>query len=78
VQLTLDALADPRFPADPARQERRPDRRDAARGWRRPRRRSSASSISDDLWNEDFLERHLAAHLNEVLCRGLHRLQTPA
>ncbi|PZA14171.1 glycosyltransferase family 2 protein, partial [Parazoarcus communis] len=25
---------------------------------------------SDDLWNEDFLERHLAAHLNETYAIG--------
>ena len=58
------------LPAGPPGEECRPDRRDA----RRPRRRRTAPFVcfldSDDLWNDDFLERHLAAHLNESYAVG--------
>ena len=63
VQRTLDELADRRL-ADPPAQERRPDRRHAA-GLAATRATFVCFLDSDDLWNPDFLERHLAAHLNE-------------
>ena len=55
--------------ADPPGQECRPDRRHA------PRPGGDQGTFvcfldSDDLWNPDFLERHLAAHLNESYAVG--------
>ena len=65
---TLDELGDPRF---------RTIRLDKNVGQTGATRRGLAATKgtfvcfldSDDLWNPDFLERHLAAHLNEVLRR---------
>ncbi len=69
VQETIDALADPRF---------RLIRLDKNVGQTGATRRGLAATRapfvcfldSDDLWNEDFLERHLAAHLNEAYAVG--------
>jgi glycosyltransferase involved in cell wall biosynthesis len=69
VQQTLDELADPRF---------RLIRLDKNVGQTGATRRGLAAVQapfvcfldSDDLWNEDFLERHIAAHLNESYAVG--------
>jgi glycosyltransferase involved in cell wall biosynthesis len=69
VQRTLDELGDPRF---------RLIRLDKNVGQTGATRRGLASVKapfvcfldSDDLWNEDFLERHIAAHLNESYAVG--------
>ncbi len=69
VQQVLDVLADPRF---------RLIRLDKNVGQTGATRRGLAAVQapfvcfldSDDLWNEDFLERHLAAHLNESYAVG--------
>lgn len=69
VQRTLDALADPRFSLI---------RLDKNVGQAGATRRGLAATSgtfvcfldSDDLWNADFLERHLAAHLNETYAVG--------
>lgn len=69
VQQTLDDLADPRF---------RLIRLETNLGQTGATRRGLAATRapfvcfldSDDLWNEDFLERHLAAHLNETYAVG--------
>jgi glycosyltransferase involved in cell wall biosynthesis len=69
VQQTLDQLADPRF---------RLIRLDKNVGQTGATRRGLAATQapfvcfldSDDLWNDDFLERHLAAHLNESYAVG--------
>jgi glycosyltransferase involved in cell wall biosynthesis len=69
VQQVLDELADPRF---------RLIRLDRNVGQTGATRRGLAAVQapfvcfldSDDLWNEDFLERHLAAHLNESYAVG--------
>src|SRR3954470_6226349 len=69
VQQTLDELNDPRFRL--IRLERNVGQTGATR------RGLSATQApfvcfldSDDLWNDDFLERHLAAHLNESYAVG--------
>ena len=41
-----------------------------AAAWRRRRATFVCFLDSDDLWNPDFLERHLAAHLNETYAVG--------
>ncbi|CAN5603213.1 hypothetical protein BH10PSE6_BH10PSE6_30600 [soil metagenome] len=69
VQQTLDALADPRFRLI------RLDKNVGQTGaTRRGLTETGAPFVcfldSDDLWNEDFLERHLAAHLNEAYAVG--------
>src|SRR5690349_3219972 len=69
VQQVLDELADPRF---------RLVRLEKNVGQTGATRRGLAETMapfvcfldSDDLWNEDFLERHLAAHLNESYAVG--------
>src|SRR3954447_11312298 len=69
VQQTLDELADTRF---------RLIRLDKNVGQTGATRRGLAATRapfvcfldSDDLWNEDFLERHIAAHLNESYAVG--------
>jgi glycosyltransferase involved in cell wall biosynthesis len=69
VQQTLDELSDPRF---------RLIRLDKNVGQTGATRRGlgvvTAPFVcfldSDDLWNEDFLERHIAAHLNESYAVG--------
>jgi len=69
VQQVLDELADPRF---------RLIRLEKNVGQTGATRRGLAATMapfvcfldSDDLWNEDFLERHLAAHLNESYAVG--------
>jgi glycosyltransferase involved in cell wall biosynthesis len=69
VQQVLDELADPRF---------RLIRLDKNVGQTGATRRGLAATRatfvcfldSDDLWNEDFLERHVAAHLNESYAVG--------
>ena len=69
VQRTLDALADPRFSLI------RLDRNVGQAGaTRRGLAATSGTFVcfldSDDLWNADFLERHVAAHLNETYAVG--------
>ncbi|MDP1748144.1 MAG: glycosyltransferase family 2 protein [Reyranella sp.] len=69
VQQTLDELADPRFT------QIRLDKNVGQTGaTRRGLAATKATFVcfldSDDLWNEDFLERHLAAHLNETYAVG--------
>ncbi len=69
VQQTLDELADPRFSL------LRLDKNVGQTGaTRRGLATTHATFVcfldSDDLWNEDFLERHLAAHLNETFAVG--------
>ncbi len=69
VQQTLDELADPRFT------HLRLDKNVGQTGaTRRGLAATKATFVcfldSDDLWNEDFLERHLAAHLNETYAVG--------
>ena len=77
VQQTLDELADPRFRL--IRLEKNVGQTGATRrGLAAIQAPFVCFLDSDDLWNEDFLERHLAAHLNESLCGRLHRLQRPA
>jgi glycosyltransferase involved in cell wall biosynthesis len=69
VQQVLDELADPRF---------RLVRLEKNVGQTGATRRGLAETMapfvcfldSDDLWNADFLERHLAAHLNESYAVG--------
>ena len=68
---TLDELADPRFRLVRLRQERRPDRRDRAAACAADTGAVRLLPLTpDDLWNDDFLERHLAAHLNESYAVG--------
>ncbi|MDP1748581.1 MAG: glycosyltransferase family 2 protein, partial [Reyranella sp.] len=69
VQRTLDELADSRFA------QIRLDKNVGQTGaTRRGLAATKATFVcfldSDDLWNEDFLERHLAAHLNETYAVG--------
>ena len=69
VQQVLDELGDPRFRLIPLEKNV---------GQTGATRRGLAATMapfvcfldSDDLWNEDFLERHLAAHLNESYAVG--------
>jgi glycosyltransferase involved in cell wall biosynthesis len=69
VQQTLDALADPRFRL--IRLDRNVGQTGATRrGLAETRAPFVCFLDSDDLWNEDFLERHLAAHLNESYAVG--------
>ena len=64
VQHVLDALADPRFRL--VRLDRNVGQTGATRrGLAETRAPFVCFLDSDDLWNEDFLECHLAAHLNE-------------
>ncbi|MBX9944138.1 MAG: glycosyltransferase [Reyranella sp.] len=69
IRRTLDELADPRFSLI------RLDKNVGQTGaTRRGLAATQATFVcfldSDDLWNEDFLERHLAAHLNESYAVG--------
>jgi glycosyltransferase involved in cell wall biosynthesis len=69
VQQTLDELADPRF--SHLRLEKNVGQTGATRrGLANTRATFVCFLDSDDLWNEDFLERHLAAHLNETYAVG--------
>jgi len=69
VQRTLDELADPRFRQ--VRLERNLGQTGATRrGLAETRAPFVCFLDSDDLWNDDFLERHLAAHLNETYAVG--------
>lgn len=69
VQQTLDDLADPRFRL--IRLEKNLGQTGATRrGLAATRAPFVCFLDSDDLWNEDFLERHLAAHLNEAYAVG--------
>src|SRR5436853_5380248 len=69
VQRTLDELADPRFSL-----VRLPKNVGQTGATRAGLARTQAPFVcfldSDDLWNADFLERHLAAHLNETYAVG--------
>lgn len=69
VQQTLDELADPRFRL--IRLEKNVGQTGATRrGLAETRATFVCFLDSDDLWNDDFLERHLAAHLNETYAVG--------
>ena len=69
VQQTLDELADPRFRL--IRLEKNAGQTGATRrGLAETRATFVCFLDSDDLWNDDFLERHLAAHLNETYAVG--------
>jgi glycosyltransferase involved in cell wall biosynthesis len=69
VQQTLDELADPRFRL--IRLERNVGQTGATRrGLAETRATFVCFLDSDDLWNDDFLARHLAAHLNETFAVG--------
>ena len=69
VQQTLDELADPRFRL--VRLEKNVGQTGATRrGLAETRATFVCFLDSDDLWNDDFLERHLAAHLNETYAVG--------
>ncbi len=69
IQRTLDELADPRFSL--VRLEKNVGQTGATRaGLARTHAPFVCFLDSDDLWNEDFLERHLAAHLNETYAVG--------
>ncbi len=69
VRRTLEELGDPRF-----RQVLLPRNVGQTGATRAGLKETSAPFVcfldSDDLWNEDFLERHLAAHLNETYAVG--------
>ena len=69
VRRTLDELADPRFS-----QIRLPKNVGQTGATRRGLAATTGSFVcfldSDDLWHADFLERHLAAHLNESYAVG--------
>src|SRR5471032_1600200 len=69
VQRTLDALNDPRFSL-----VRLPKNVGQTGATRAGLAHTQAPFVcfldSDDLWNDDFLERHLAAHLNETYAVG--------
>jgi glycosyltransferase involved in cell wall biosynthesis len=69
VQRTLEELNDPRF-----RQIRLPKNVGQTGATRAGLKETTAPFVcfldSDDLWNDDFLERHLAAHLNESYAVG--------
>lgn len=69
IQRTLDALADPRFRL--IRLPRNVGQTGATRAGLAALQAPFVCFLdSDDLWNEDFLERHLAAHLNESYAVG--------
>ena len=69
VQRTLAELDDPRFRH--VRLEKNVGQTGATRrGLAETRATFVCFLDSDDLWNEDFLERHLAAHLNETYAIG--------
>jgi len=69
VQATLDALADPRFSL--IRLEKNVGQTGATRRGLAATRGTFVCFLdSDDLWHADFLERHLAAHLNETYAVG--------
>ena len=69
VKQTLDELADLRFRL--IRLEKNVGQTGATRrGLAETRATFVCFLDSDDLWNEDFLERHLAAHLNETYAVG--------
>ncbi len=69
VQRTLTELDDPRFRH--VRLEKNVGQTGATRrGLAETRATFVCFLDSDDLWNEDFLERHLAAHLNETYAIG--------
>lgn len=69
VQRTLDELADPRFSL--VRLARNVGQTGATRAGLAATKAPFVCFLdSDDLWNADFLERHLAAHLNETYAVG--------
>ncbi len=69
VQQAIDELADPRFRL--IRLEKNVGQTGATRrGLAATRAPFVCFLDSDDLWNEDFLERHVAAHLNESYAVG--------
>ena len=69
VQQTLDELADSRFSL--LRLDKNVGQTGATRRGLAATRATFVCFLdSDDLWNDDFLERHLAAHLNETYAVG--------
>ncbi|WP_422002922.1 glycosyltransferase family 2 protein [Reyranella sp.] len=69
VQQLLDEIADPRFSL--IRLEKNVGQTGATRRGLAATRATFVCFLdSDDLWNADFLERHLAAHLNETYAVG--------
>jgi glycosyltransferase involved in cell wall biosynthesis len=69
IQQALDALADPRFRL--IRLAKNVGQTGATRAGLAATQAPFVCFLdSDDLWNEDFLERHLAAHLNETYAVG--------
>jgi glycosyltransferase involved in cell wall biosynthesis len=69
VRQLLDELADPRF--SQIRLDKNVGQTGATRRGLAAARATFVCFLdSDDLWNEDFLERHLAAHLNETYSVG--------
>lgn len=69
IQRTLDELDDPRFAL--VRLPKNVGQTGATRtGLAKTKAPFVCFLDSDDLWNEDFLERHLAAHLNETYAVG--------
>ena len=69
VQKTLEQLADPRF--SQIRLDKNVGQTGATRRGLAATRATFVCFLdSDDLWHPDFLERHLAAHLNETYAVG--------
>ncbi len=69
VRQLLDELADPRFSL--IRLDKNVGQTGATRRGLAATRATFVCFLdSDDLWNDDFLERHLAAHLNETYAVG--------
>ena len=69
VRQLLDELADPRFSL--LRLDKNVGQTGATRRGLAVTRATFVCFLdSDDLWNDDFLERHLAAHLNETYAVG--------
>jgi glycosyltransferase involved in cell wall biosynthesis len=69
VRRLLDELADPRF--SQIRLDKNVGQTGATRRGLAATRATFVCFLdSDDLWNDDFLERHLAAHLNETYAVG--------
>lgn len=69
VRQLLDELADPRFSL--LRLDKNVGQTGATRRGLAATRATFVCFLdSDDLWNDDFLERHLAAHLNETYAVG--------